>query len=273
MSEPVTSVSTAPGEHADGTLGVERDGAIMVITLLRPDRLNALTPAMLAGLGALFDAAATDPEVRVVVVTGEGRAFCAGADASSLAASATRTLEERLAYRPRFTPRHCELYKPTICAVNGVCAGAGLHFVADCDIVIAGASATFTDTHVNVGQVTALEPIGLARRVPLGAVLRMVVLGRHERLDANAALRVHMVSEVVEDARLRERALELARVAAGVSPAAVQASLKAVWQSFEPALSQAYDMGLDAVMRHRSHPDATEGPAAFLAKRAPQWHA
>jgi len=272
MSEPVAhTFSTAPGTHADGTLRVEREGAIMLITLQRPDRLNALTPGMLAGLGELFDAADADPDVRVVVITGEGRAFCAGADATSLKTSATRTLEERLAYRPRFTPRHCNLYKPTICAVNGICAGAGLHFVADCDIVIAGRSASFTDTHVNIGQVTALEPIGLARRMPLGAVLRMVVLGRDERLSAEAAMQVHMVSEVVEDAQLRERALDLARVAASVSPAAVQASLGAVWRSFEPMLSEAYENGLEAVMRHRSHPDATEGPAAFIEKRAPKW--
>jgi enoyl-CoA hydratase/carnithine racemase len=257
--------------YADGALRVEREGPVMVITLARPDRLNALTPRMLADLGALFDAAQLDGDVRAVVMTGEGKAFCAGADASSLKASAERTLEERLAYRPRFTPRHCELYKPTICAVNGICAGAGLHFVADCDIVIAASNASFTDTHVNVGQVTALEPIGLARRMPLGSVLRMVVLGRDERIKAGEALRLNMVSEVVEADKLKERAMELARIAANVSPAAVQASLKAIWQSFEPGLGDAYEKGLDAVMRHRSHPDATEGPAAFLEKRAPQW--
>jgi len=102
------------------------------------------------------------------------------------------SLEERIATRPYFTPRMCKVFKPSICAVNGICAGAGLHFVADCDIVIAGEAAQFTDTHVNVGQVTALEPIGLARRMNVGAVLRMVLLGKAERLDASQALAAGM---------------------------------------------------------------------------------
>ncbi|WP_419709629.1 enoyl-CoA hydratase/isomerase family protein [Pseudomonas sp. NFX224] len=256
---------------ADGLITLERDDAVLVITLNRPEKLNALTSTMLAALGEVFTAAQEDASVRVVVLTGAGRAFCAGADAGGLKKSAERSLDERLAYKPTFTPRHCGLFKPTICAVNGICAGAGLHFVGDCDIIIAGESASFTDTHVNIGQVTALEPIGLARRIPLGAVLRMVILGKSERLDAAAALSVHLVSEVLPDNQLRERAMALAQIAAQVSPAAVQASLRAVWGSFEPALSDAYTAGLEAVMRHRDHPDAVEGPLAFLEKRAPRW--
>lgn len=262
---------TNAAEHAGGTLLLERVGSVLKIVLNRPERLNALTRSMLIGLGEVFDAAGQDPDVRAIVITGAGRGFCAGADAGGLKDSATQSLDKRLAYRPRFTPRHCGVYKPTICAVNGICAGAGLHFVADCDIVIAAESAQFTDTHVNVGQVTALEPIGLSRRMPLGAVLRLVILGKAERLDAQEAMRVHMVSEVVADAAIEARALELAHIAASVSPAAVQESLRAVWESFEPGLSEAYDAGLNAVMRHRDHPDAAEGPAAFLEKREPRW--
>ena len=272
-NESRTRRLTEASEHVDGLLLLERHGSVLKVVLNRPEKLNAVTRPMLAGLGEIFDAANEDPDVRAIVVTGNGRAFCAGADAGGLKETAAKSVEERLTYRPRFTPRHCELYKPTICAVNGMCAGAGLHFVADCDIVIAGQSAQFTDTHVNIGQVTALEPIGLSRRMPLGAVLRMVILGKAERLNAQEALRVHMVSEVLPDAQLQERALELAQIAANVSPAAVQASLQAVWESYEPGLSTAYAAGLDAVMRHRSHPDATEGPTAFLEKRAPQWQA
>src|SRR6185436_7321501 len=91
---------------------------------------------------------------------------------------------------PRFTARQAQVYKPVITAVNGVCAGAGLHFVADSDVVICSENATFVDTHVNVGQVTALEPIGLARRVPMGVVLRMVCMGKAERLSAQRAYEI-----------------------------------------------------------------------------------
>lgn len=264
---------------ATGPAALERQGeicstleeGILTIRLNRPDRLNALTRPMLAELGEIFRASGDSPDVRVIILTGQGRGFCSGADASSLASSAQQTVEERLSVHPRFTPRHVGIWKPSICAVNGICAGAGLHFVADMDIVIASDQASFTDTHVNVGQVTALEPIGLSRRIPLGAVLRMVTLGKAERLTATQALQLQMVSEVVPEERLMERARELARIVAGVSPSAVQASLQAVWQSFEMPLPEAYERGYEMLMRHRDHPDAKEGPAAFLEKRPPLW--
>ena len=205
------------------------EDAVLVIKLNRPERLNALTRPMLAQLGEIFQAAGEEPAVRAILLTGEGRAFCSGADASSLAASAEQTVEERLSVHPRFTPRQVGIWKPSVCAVNGICAGAGLHFVADMDVVIASEAAAFTDTHVNVGQVTALEPIGLARRIPLGAVLRLVTLGKAERLSAEKALELQLVSEVVAPEALMPRAMELARTMASVSPAAVQKSLEAVW--------------------------------------------
>lgn len=255
-----------------GDICTSLDGEVLTIILSRPERLNALTRPMLATLGDVFDAAGLDPAVKAILVTGEGKGFCSGADARTLAASAEQSVEERLAVHPRFTPRQCGIWKPSICAVNGICAGAGLHFVADFDIVIASETASFTDTHVNVGQVTALEPIGLSRRIPLGAVLRLVILGKAERLSAKQALDLQLVSEVVPPEELMARARELAEIAASVSPAAVQKSLEAVWQSFEMPLSMAYDIGYEMVMRHRDHPDAKEGPSAFIEKRAPVWN-
>lgn len=247
------------------------DAGILEVRLNRPERLNALTRPMLHELGEIFTRAGESPDVRVIVMTGEGRAFCSGADAQSLANSAEQSVEQRLAERPAFTPRMVGIWKPSICAVNGICAGAGLHFVSDLDVVIASDKASFTDTHVNIGQVTALEPIGLARRLPLGAVLRLVTMGKAERLTAEKACELSLVSEVVPHEQLMERAREIAAIIAGVSPQAVQTSLKAVWESFEMPLKDAYDLGWELVMRHRDHPDAKEGPAAFMAKRDPAW--
>ncbi|MGE0045476.1 MAG: enoyl-CoA hydratase/isomerase family protein [Hyphomonadaceae bacterium] len=258
--------------EASAAILTAREGAVFVITLNRPERLNALTNAMLHRLGDVFLEADADPAVRAIVFQAEGRGFCAGADAEGLEASANRSVEEQLKIpMPKFTARHVGIFKPVICAVNGVCAGAGLHFVADSEIVIAAEGATFTDTHVNVGQVTALEPIGLSRRMPLGAVLRMVVLGKAERMTAQQAHALGMVSEIVPLERLRDRAMELARIAASASPAAMRASLKAVWESLEMPLSEAYAKGYEAVVRHRDHPDAAEGPRAFMEKREPRW--
>jgi enoyl-CoA hydratase/carnithine racemase len=251
---------------------VQRDGAILVITLDRADRLNALTRDMLHALGDAYRLAGEDPDVRAVLMQAEGRGFCTGADAEGLSDSAQSSVEEQLKIpMPLFTARQVGIYKPVICAIQGMCAGAGLHFVADSEIVIAATDATFIDSHVNVGQVTALEPIGLSRRMPLGAVLRMVVLGKGERVSAQRAYELGMVSEVVEPNQLRTRARELAEIAASVSPEALQLSLKAIWDSLEMPMSAAYAKGYEMLVRHRSHPDALEGPTAFLAKRAPNW--
>jgi len=250
---------------------VQRDGAIVIITLNRPDTLNALNRPMQARLQALFEEAGADSSIRAVVITGTGRGFCSGADVSHLGVQAALPMEQQLVKPPLFTARQNKLYKPVICAVNGVCAGAGLHFVADSDIVIASENATFTDTHVNLGQVSALEPIGLMQRMPMARVLRMVILGKAERLTAAQALEAELVSEVVAPEALMDRALELARIACAGSPAAMQVSLKLIWESLNLPLDEAMERSFEQLIRYREHPDAREGPAAFKEKRDPKW--
>jgi enoyl-CoA hydratase/carnithine racemase len=251
---------------------IERHGHVLQLTLNRPEQLNAINRTMSESIEKALLVANADSDVRAIVITGAGRAFCSGADISGLAKGAVSSNDPNDHQYPRFTTRQLRIYKPTICAVNGVCAGAGLHYVADSDIVIASDKASFVDTHVNVGQVTALEPIGLLQRMSLEAVLRMVILGKAERLSAQRALQAGMVSEVTAPENLVPRALELAHIAASVSPAAVQRSLKAVWESFDRPLDQAYRHGFEILIRHRSHPDALEGTRAFLEKRAPDWN-
>jgi enoyl-CoA hydratase/carnithine racemase len=255
----------------DDELRVERDGHVAVLTLNAPERLNALNGRILLKMAETWTSLDADSTIRAVVLTGAGRGFCSGAHAGGLASAASQSAEEQPKTYPRFTARHLKFYKPVITAVNGVCAGAGLHFIADSDIVIAGESARFVDTHTDVGQVSALEPIGLLRRVPLEHVLRMVILGRAGGFDAAEAYRIGLVSEVTRDAELMDRAMELADIAASVSPATVQASLRAIWESFESPLSEAYDRGYEAIRAHRDHPDALEGVLAFSERRKPIW--
>lgn len=265
------SAQTAANNSDD--ILISRDGHVLILTLNRPEQLNAITRSMQERLEFLFKQADADPQVRVIVVTGAGRAFCSGADVSALQDGAQRSVEEQLAIpEPEWTARMAKVYKPVIVAVNGVCAGAGFHFVVDSDIVIASEKASFVDTHVNVGQVSALEPIGLMRKISMTTVLRLVVLGKAERLTAQQALECQLISEVLPSERLFERAMELAQIAASVSPAAVKRSLQAMWESLEMPLSEAYRRGLESVFRHRDHPDALEGTSAFLEKRAPRWH-
>ena len=196
---------------------VERSGYVLTLTLNRPERMNALNHGLLKkALPAAFRDAAADPEVRVVVLTGAGdKAFCAGADLKDAAETGSIGGTEGPSQGPyyRGTPTdflRVGFDKPVIVAVNGMCLGAGLHFLADADLAICADHATFFDTHVRVGQVFALEAVGLLRRMPFGEVMRMMLLSGTERLDAQAALRMSLVSEVVPRENLLARAHELA---------------------------------------------------------------
>lgn len=253
---------------------VEQRGSVAIVTLNQPARKNALSSRMLTELVETWPRLDADETVRVVVLTGAGEGFCTGADMKDAAEQgglAGPDPESVGEGSPALTPRMARMYKPVIVAVNGTCAGGGLHFVVDSDIVIASDRAVFTDPHVTVGQVSALEPIGLCRKIPVEAVLRMVVMGRHERIDAQRALALGMVSEVVPHDQLMARALELAELVATNSPAATRRSLEAIWRSFDVGLEEGLRRGMDSLEEHWKHPDAAEGPRAFAERRAPQW--
>jgi enoyl-CoA hydratase/carnithine racemase len=158
-----------------------------------------------------------------------------------------------------------------VAAVNGVCAGGGLHFVADADIAIASDTAWFTDPHVTVGQVSGIEPVSLAMRVPLNALALLALCGRGERWDARRALDLGLVSEVLEPDRLLGRANEIATAIAAASPAAVRATRDVIRRFEASTVGPWMADGWDAVQRHWAHPDADEGPRAFVERRDPEW--
>lgn len=253
----------------DGPLLVAIHAGTAVVTLNRPHAANALDAELMAMLSDLWDRAARTRGLRCIVLTGAGRAFCAGADIAMLSQD-RGTVGDTAAAEIDFVPGS-RVGVPVIVLVNGVCAGGGLHFVADADITIASTAARFTDPHVNVGQVSALEPLLLRLRMRSDALTRLVLLGRAESLDAERAERVGLVSEVVAPADLEPRGLELADAIAQASPEAVRLSRR-VLRTFEERLLETHlDLGWELIQRHRAHPDALEGPAAFLEKRKPRW--
>ena len=262
------------------TLIVERRGPVGWLIFNRPEALNAHSLTMLRELPEAWDELEADDDVRVIVHTGRGRAFCVGADVKEIAATGggmgdrMKLLETKPGDKPRkgVGSRANEVWKPVITAVNGVCAGGGLNFVAEADVVIASSNATFTDTHVTVGQVAALEPIALAYRMPMQAVLRMAFTGRHERIDAHRALELGMIGEVIDPPeRLEEAAQELALKIARNSPSALMASKRAIWAAAELGREEALVEGRAIVEGFWTHPDNREGPAAFAQKRDPDW--
>ena len=156
-----------------------------------------------------------------------------------------------------------------ITAVNDICAGGGLHWVADADIVIASSDATFFDPHVSVGQVVATEAIGLLRRMPVGAVMRMALVGRYERMTAARALELGMISQTVDPPDgLGEAAQEVAEKIAQNSLAAMAATKRALWGAIELGLTDACKAGAKELVSMCGHPDQGEGPLLRREGRA-----
>lgn len=251
-------------------LNVEKSDGVGWLILNRPEAGNAFDALMLDELEAAWAQLDADPEVRVIVNTANGRAFCTGMDVVQVARDkqamrkhSRRTRDAEL----KISSWHCEVWKPVIAAVNGICAGGGLHLVADADIVIAAAEASFVDPHVSVGQAVAYEAITLLRKSPMEAITRMTLSGKGERISARRAYELGIVSDVVAAGELRAAAGRLAAAIATNSPTAMRATKKALWHSLEVGLSDARSAALEEIWRLRNHPDHAEGARAWREKR------
>ena len=257
------------------TLVVEREGHVGWLVFDRPEAGNAMDATMLRELEGAWQELDADPQVRVIVNTGNGPAFQTGLDVRQLASDKDALREQsRRTKRAelKLTAWHNGVQKPVIAAVNGVCAGGGLHFVADADIVLAASTATFLDPHVAIGQVSAYETVALVRKSPAEAILRMALVGSHERVSAQRAHQLGILSEVVDPPeRLRAAAAELAGKVAQNSPAAMAATKRALWGALELGLTDACRAGSAELVGMWGHPDQEEGPRAFAEKREPRW--
>ena len=255
----------------------EKSDGVATLTLNRPQRFNAFDTAMARELRAFWEDVKADPDVVCVIVTGAGeKAFCTGADVTEVASSDTEArATESMEDSPflHMTAIHNRCWKPVITALNGMVVGGGLHFVADADLVLAAEHVTFLDTHVKVGLVAGLEPVGLARRIPLEAVMRLALLGGSERMSAQEALRLGLVGEVLPAAQLMPRARELASKIAQHSPAALMRTKQAIWESLDVGLHQGLARAWEIIGHHGGHPDVKEGATAFVEKRKPRWQA
>ncbi|ORB30033.1 enoyl-CoA hydratase/isomerase family protein [Mycolicibacterium parafortuitum] len=244
------------------------------LILDRPEAANAFDALMLDELEQAWAQLDADPEVRVIVNAANGKAFCTGMDVVQVARDkaamrlhSRRTRDAEL----KISSWHCGVWKPVIAAVNGVVAGGGLHLVADADIVIASEEASFVDPHVSVGQAVAYEAITLIRKSPMEAITRMALSGKGERISAERARELGIVSEVLPADRLRSAAASLATAVAANSPTALRATKKALWRSLEVGLSQARHEAAEQIWRLRDHPDHAEGARAWRDKRRPLW--
>ncbi|HTO41624.1 MAG TPA: enoyl-CoA hydratase/isomerase family protein [Rhizomicrobium sp.] len=226
------------------TILFEICGAVATVTLNRPAAMNAFNEAMLNDFARLWALVRSTDDIHVVVLrAADGRAFCTGVDVHEGILHESNIWSDRDP-GDRLSPKQNKVWKPVLIAVHGLFGGGAFYWLNECDVAICSDDAEFFDPHVTYGMVAALEPIGLARRIPLGEVLRMALLGNDERIGAATALRIGLVSEVVPRAELWARADALAHKIAAKPPAAVQGTVRAIWESLELPRNAALAMGL-----------------------------
>lgn len=248
------------------TLEVWAAEGVAEVRLSRTDRLNALDGRMRGELAALWPLLAADVSVRVVVVTGAGRAFSAGADFKELAAVAREPGAPRQDYLPSPV-----LEVPVLVAVNGLCLGGALRFVADADVVLAAEDAWFSDPHVSLGQTSGPCALQLAARTSSAAVAPLVLAGAAYRMDARHAQAIGLVSEVLPADRLLERAHELAGMIAAQSPTAVRRTLALLRGRTRGQVEELLPDAWAAIDEMWGHPDITEATTARAEGRTPVW--
>ncbi|MGO9934912.1 MAG: enoyl-CoA hydratase/isomerase family protein [Steroidobacteraceae bacterium] len=270
----MNSTEIDKSNSVDPPLKFEIDAGVALLTLDRPLKGNSLTPDLLLALEEAWRRVDADESIRVAIITGAGeRHFCTGAATDDLKMGSGGLQNQPYAAANRFSPRMCHVSKPVICVVNGLVNGGGLHFVADSDIVVACATADLMDTHVSVGQVSALESAGLVRRAGVGAALLMALTGRGYRMPAKRAHELGLY-DLLEPtaAEAMSRARELAAAICANSPQAVALSKRAIWGATELADPAAAVFGWELLKTHWSHPDFEEGPRAFAERRTPNWN-
>ena len=253
---------------------VEKRGRIVCLTLNRPERMNAISVQTGNEMLEVFREYRDNPDLWVMIITAAGtKAFCSGMYVTEAAQKSEEKgkTEGYTIFKP-WTDMMQSIRKPFICAVNGYCIGGGWHLVADSDIVIASETAQFFDTHVNIGLINGVELAGLAFKMPLGILMRMVVEGRHYRLSAQQAYQWGLVSEVLPADKLMARAWEIAtHIAEDAAPLAVQGSKKAIMGALDRGPSEGIPYTWTVLTDIQDTEDTKEGFRSFVEKRKPKF--
>jgi enoyl-CoA hydratase/carnithine racemase len=249
------------------------DGPIATLTLNAPDRLNALSDAMLAALDAAMTALAQEPAIRVVILRGAGRAFCAGHDLREMQAARAAPDGGAAAFADLFG--RCSVVMQAIQAlpqvviaqVHGIATAAGCQLACSCDLVVADTNARFGVNGVNIGLFCSTPMVALTRKVPRAVAFEMLVTG--EFLTSTRAAEVGLVNRVSDDAGAA--ALALAHVIASKLGAPVRMGKAAFYAQADLGLADAYALTGAVMAQNMALADTDEGIAAFLEKRKPGW--
>ncbi len=255
---------------------LERDdrGAVAILTLNRPDKLNALSNELLAALMAALDDIELDRAIRAIVITGAGRAFSAGADIAAFKRHLDTGPAEAVMHfmRPGHqTTRRVESFpKPIIAAVNGLAFGGGCELVESTHIALAAETATFSKAEINIGIMPTFGGTQrLPRHVGRKTAIELILTGR--TFDASEAANLGLVNRVVPGARLLDEALALANLLADKPPLTLAAALGAIHRGMDASIDDGLAIEEAAFARIVPTHDAREGVAAFVEKRTPKF--
>ncbi|MDX9699669.1 MAG: enoyl-CoA hydratase [Rhodocyclaceae bacterium] len=246
------------------------DNGVATLTLNRPLQFNSLSQAMLETLIAECDALAADRSVRVVVIAGEGKAFCAGHDLKEMRANHDMAFQQAL-FRlcGKFMMKLTQLPQPVIARVHGIATAAGCQLVSMCDLAVAADVARFAVSGINVGLFCATPSVGLSRNMGRKEAFEMLVTG--DFIDAQEAQRRGLVNRVVPLEQLDEEVARLAASICAKSPLAIQMGKQMFYNQLEMGLDAAYQMAAETMACNAMSEDAAEGIDAFIAKRKPEW--
>lgn len=264
-------MTTAATASAEETVLLRHDkGGITTLILNRPRQYNALSQALLNELQAALDAIADERSVRVVVLTGNGPAFCAGHDLKEMRAHKDEAFHKDLFEQcSRVMLTINRLPQPVIARVDGIATAAGCQLVAACDLAIASNQARFATSGINVGLFCATPGVALSRNLPRKHALELLLTG--DFIDAHTALQKGLVNWVTNPEALEAAVQRLAESICAKSSLAVATGKRMFYQQLEMGLEEAYRYASDIMACSMSTADACEGIDAFLAKRKPQW--
>jgi enoyl-CoA hydratase/carnithine racemase len=258
----------------------ESDGVAWV-TLNRPDALNAFDTTMQRELRELWQMLRTNDDVRCVVLTGTGeKAFCTGLDREGIGSFDDLPPGRLPGYNTPWDfddpgksvcPKSNNLWKPVIAAVNGMACGGAFYILGEVDFIIAAEHATFFDPHVTYGMPAAFEPIFLMHKMPFQEVMRLALLGAHERMSAHRAHQIGFVSEVVPAGDLRDRVAWAAQAIADQPALAEQGTLRAMWMGLEVSRRQALDHAFLFTHVGTDRALLEEGQARFTTGKRIEW--
>jgi enoyl-CoA hydratase/carnithine racemase len=260
------------------TLLYEESNGVAWVTLDRPEVHNAFDVRMQRELHSLWTGLRRNDDVRCVVLTGAGdKAFCTGIDRtetmgdgeSIVGSGSTPFMFDDPG--ANIGPKSCDLWTPVIAAVNGMACGGAFYMLGEVEFIVAAEHATFFDPHVTYGMTAAFEPIHMLQKMPFHEIMRLSLLGNHERLSARRAHEIGLVSEVVPAAELRERVQWCAEAIASAPPLAVQGTVRAIWAGLEHSRRQAIDLGYAFIAMGTNAESIRQGQEAFASGKRIEW--